>query len=165
MLLKPTRNWRNPIVIVPGVGKVTKADRLELPPVAAQYLLAQRMVIRIADDQEVESVKVLPEPIEKEPILVEAPGIELDLESETQAPPEPEKETSLTEDNDSLVRDVWETEILDFLNGASASEIESVRHIGKRTANEIIDARPLIWEDAQTLLTERQIEALVAHQQ
>lgn len=158
MLLKPTRNWSVPFLLVPGVGKVMKSDYLELPPIAAQYLLTQRMVIRVSGGQE--EVTAEPPPTQK-PIVVDLPEVETLPIVEAELNLEPKNESSPDKDLESSFGD---EEILQFLNTASASDIEAVRHIGKRTANEIIEARPITWDDAQTLLTERQIEALVSHQ-
>lgn len=162
MLLKPTRNWSVPFLLVPGVGKVTKANLLDLPPVAAQYLIAQRMVVRVTDSQD--ELKTEPDPIQQ-PVVVELPQAEVPpaaiVETELDFVDSGENKSSPEEDVESLSGD---RKILEFLNTATASDIEAVRHIGKRTANEIIEARPLTLEDAQTLLTERQIEALISHQ-
>lgn len=157
VLVKPTARWLGKTQRIPRGRKIERnglRGAIDVTDFEARYLLNQFFVV-MADETEDPPVAPPINPAEEES-TEEIPAEEIPAEPAEVTPPAdipPEPETLPTE----------ETLVLDYLNATEPEAIaQQIKGIGRKTADELAAARPLSWDEVNEILSDRQLETLVA---
>lgn len=145
VLVKPTARWLGKTQRIPRGRKIERNGTngaIDVTEAEAKYLLDRFFVVRVDEEPSTSPPADAPrEPLED-------------------IPTDPAEET-LPAETDVLPSE--ETLVLDYLNATEPEAIaQQIKGIGRKTADELIAARPLTWEAVNKILSDRQLETLVA---
>lgn len=147
VLVRPTARWLGKTQRIPRGRKINRngvSGAIEVTEPEAQYLTGNFFAV-ILDETGLESAAALASPPE-----TENPAETVETEEPAALNPEP------TPPSD-------ETLVLDYLNATEAEAIaRQIKGIGRKTADDLVAARPLSWEVVQGILSDRQLETVVA---
>ncbi len=141
--VKPTARWLGKSQRIPRGRKISRNglyDPIEVTQDEANYLTKNFFAVVVTEAVAEAVVEVSADPVASENDQSGSPSGEPD-------PPEFNLETLC----------------LEYLNQHSAEEIaRDIKGIGRKTADELVEARPLDWEAVQVILSDRQIDAIKA---
>lgn len=152
VLVKPTARWLGKTQRIPRGRKIERnglSGEIEVTEAEAKYLL----------DRFVAVVVEMPE-ASADPKDAPPPADPLERSTEEGSPPEPTEEVPPVE-TDAPPSE--ETLVLQYLNATEPEAIaQQIKGIGRKTAEELVAARPLSWEKVNEILSDRQMETLIA---
>lgn len=155
VLVKPTARWLGRTQRIPRGRKIERkglSGAIEVTDSEAKYLL-DRFFVEVVETPGNPPAKL---PEEEAP----PPADPLGESSKEHIPPEP---TEVPPPAETEAPPSEETLVLDYLNATEPEVIaQQIKGIGRKTADELVAARPLAWEAVNEILSDRQLETLVA---
>lgn len=157
VLVKPTARWLGKTQRIPRGRKINRngvSGAIEVTATEAQYLTGNFFAV-VLDEAGLNPPAV----------LVSTPATGASAET-TKAQLTDEELPVETEEPvvSTLVHapPSEETLVLDYLNATDPEAIaRQIKGVGRKTADDLVDSRPLDWEAVQVILSDRQLEAVV----
>lgn len=158
VLVKPTARWLGKTQRIPRGRKINRngvSGTIEVTELEAQYLTGNFFAV-VLDEAGLESAAALESTTKtedpKETAEAQLTDKELPVETEEPAGLNP----APTPPSDKTL-------VLEYLNVTESEAIaRQIKGIGRKTADDLAMARPLSWEVVQGILSDRQLETVVA---
>lgn len=161
VLVKPTARWLGKTQRIPRGRKIERnglSGEIEVTEAEAKYLLDRFVAVAVEMPEASADPKDTPPPADP-----------LERSTEEGSPPEPTEEVPPEVppvETDAPPTDAppsEETLVLHYLNATEPEAIaQQIKGIGRKTADELVAARPIAWDKVNEILSDRQVEALVA---
>lgn len=167
-LVTPTQRWMGPTVRIPRMGTIKRAGNQPVDVTEGQAVwLEQRFMAK-----RVEALAALPLTEGSNETTTHQPDQETTHQPDQGTTHQPDQEGTLGDLGVDPAKDastiemqsvelVWQTTLLAFFNTAETKEAiaDAILGIGPKTAEHLIQARPLDWEKVAQVLTKAQVEA------
>ncbi len=162
VLVKPTARWLGRTQRIPRGRKIERnglSGKIDVTDAEAKYLTGN-FFATLAEEPEEGAPQEPGEPPEETHEEVPA-GQPEGSPVEEETPEEADQEGDAQESGETPPPE--ETLVLDYLNATEPEAIaQQIKGIGRKTADELVAARPLTWEAVNEILSDRQLETLVA---
>lgn len=168
-LVTPTQRWLGPTVRIPRLGSIKRDGNqpLEVTEPQAAWLVQKFMAKRV------EAATAFPITEGSNETTTHQPNQETTHQPDQETTHQPNQEGTLgdlgvdpTVDRASneTTMPTWQTSLLTFFNTAETKEAiaTAIKGIGPKTAEDLIQERPLDWEKVDQVLSNPQIEAAKA---
>ncbi len=165
----PTQRWMGPKVRIPRLGSVKRDGNQSIDVTEAQAAwLVQRFMAKRVDETLVSVPLTLTEGSNE--TTTHQPNQETTHQPNQETTHQPNQEDTLgdlgvdptraTTQTQPVAPD-WQTTLLTFFNTAETKEAiaDAILGIGPKTAEHLIQARPLDWDKVAQVLTKAQVEA------
>lgn len=157
-LVTPTQRWMGPVMRIPRLGKIRRHgnDAVQVTDEQAAWLFQRFMATPVVEDLATASVSVASE-------TTTQPGQETTRQPDQETTHQPNQEGTLGDlgiDPTAKPPD-WQTRLVSFFNTAESKDAiaSAIKGIGPKTAEDLIQARPLTWDTVDEILSNPQVEA------